>query len=184
MFDATGVGGNVLAGPVKRIESIEFAPMFAGMQSASANSQNIFEGSADDQARELARNRNPERRSSAGAGVGPAPSGSFTGRESEKSELYDVRVATVTMVVSYERLPALINAISGYNFMTVVDADLYAVDQWEQIEQGFYAGGDFPVRVEMQIETLWLRNWTKQYMPPSIRKQLGIPDDLPADGPA
>ena len=184
MFDATGVGGNVLVGPVKRIESIEFAPMFVGVQSAAAESQNIFEGSADAQARELARSRNAERGGFAGAGGGPVPSGTFTGRESEKSELYDVRVATVTMIVSYEKLPALINAISGYNFMTVLDADLYAVDQWEQIEQGYYAGGDFPVRVEMQIETLWLRNWTKQYMPPSIRTQLGIPDDLPTDGPA
>ena len=181
MFDATGVGGNVLVGPVKRIESIEFPPMFAGIQSASTDAPDMFEMSADEQARAA---RRAEREAANPRAGGFVESGSFTGRESEKSELYDVRVATVTMIVAYDKLPALINAISGYNFMTVLDADLYAVDPWEQIEQGYYAGQDYPVRVEMKIETLWLRNWTKQYMPPSIRKQLGIPDDLPTDGPA
>jgi len=87
-------------------------------------------------------------------------------------------------LASYEKLPALINSISSYNFMTVLDADIYAVDQWEQVENGYYAGTDFAVRVELEIETLWLRSWTKEFMPASVREQLGVAADEPTDGPA
>jgi hypothetical protein len=37
----------------------------------------------------------------------------------------------------------------------------------------------------MEIETLWLRSWTKAYMPPAVREQLGIPEDVSTEeGPA
>ena len=69
--------------------------------------------------------------------------------------------------------------------MTVLDADIYSIDPWDLISQGYYIGTDYPVRVEMEIETLWLRSWTKAYMPPAVREQLGIPEDVSTEeGPA
>ncbi len=173
-FDTEGVGGNVLDGVVKRVESIGFTPFIP----AAAPGAAPLDGRAGRGGRAGA--GRGVRGGRAGGGFVPGPA--FTGRGDSESELYDVRVARVTLIASYEKLPALINAISSYNFMTVLDADIYAVDQWDQIENGYYAGSDFAVRVELEIETLWLRSWTKRFMPASVRERLGIPADEPVDG--
>jgi hypothetical protein len=188
-FDTQGVGGNVLDGVVKRVEAIAFKPMISTAAPAQQSFDMFSEGgqpTSDDLARQRAReNFNQARQAQQGAaGAGFVAKGTFTGRSDETSNLYDVRIVDVTLVASYEKLPALINSISSYNFMTVLDADIYSVEQWEQIENGYYAGSDFVVRVELEIETLWLRSWTKQFMPASVREQLGIPADETTEGPA
>ncbi|GAB5496499.1 MAG: hypothetical protein Phyf2KO_15790 [Phycisphaerales bacterium] len=176
-FDSSGVGGNVLDGVVKQVESIEFSPVVSvesGQQSSSSDMFPPREGRDGQSGRNSSRLQSAE-----GAGVG-----TVTGRSAEESNLYDVVPVQVTLVASYEKLPALFDAISAHNFMTLLDADIYAVDQWMQIEDGFYAGTDFTVRVEMTIETLWLRSWTKEFMPPSVREQFGIQLEEPTEGPA
>lgn len=194
-FDTRGVGGNVLDGVVKRVEAIRFEPMV----SAAAIAQAQFQGSEVDEApvelgghgRPVAGSdrefRSPSPRSPAGGNAGQplVLSESFTGRKPGESELFDLRIVEVTLVASYEKLPELINAISSSNFMTVLDADVYAVDPWDMIAQGHYAGADYPVRVELEIETLWLRSWTKQFMPPKVRGALNIPEETATEeGPA
>lgn len=186
-FDTQGVGGNVLDGVVKRVESITFEPLVtASATQTSANDQYEMPLSGDDIRRQARRERDArEGRGLPGAqAAGFVAAGTFTGRGDEPSDLYDVRNVKVSLIASYEKLPALINSISSYNFMTVLDADIYSVDQWQQIENGFYAGSDFTVRVELEIETLWLRSWTKQFMPADVRDQLGIEPDQPIDSPA
>ncbi|MCA9274131.1 MAG: hypothetical protein KDA31_13930 [Phycisphaerales bacterium] len=187
-FDTRGVGGNVIDGVVKRVESIQFKPMIdaaaaqtAGMPVEMRDPEPMG-GHGRDYA--AASNTSPIRRGSADANS-VVTGESFTGRGTEPNELYDVRTVKVTLIASYKKLPSLINAISSENFMTVLDADIYSIDPWDLISQGYYIGTDYPVRVEMEIETLWLRSWTKAYMPPAVREQLGIPEDVSTEeGPA
>ncbi len=188
-FDTRGVGGNVIDGVVKRVESISFQPMVSEL-TAQASGEDMFSsepltGDAALRAQTRARvlqERNMASSSSPTAAVGGQ---SFTGRATGESDLYDVRVVKVTLIASYQKLPALINAISSYNFMTVLDADIYAVDPWDLISNGYFAGTDYPVRVELEIETLWLRSWTKEFMPPGVRQSLGIVDETGTEeGPA
>lgn len=180
-FDTKGLGGNVIDGVVKKVESIDFDPMVSAFapQANSATDMPAAPMTSDEQARAMARSRRESQPNPFGAPQAPqaGPGISFTGRGKEPSELYDVRTARVTLIASYAKLPALINAISSYNFMTVTDADIYAVDAWDMISQGYFSGTDYPVRVELEIESLWLRSWTKQFMPPEVREQLGIPED-------
>jgi len=185
-FDTRGVGGNVIDGAVKRVESIQFGPfasVIAQAESSAPARANTSRGSHSDM---FAQREQEVQSSSRGRGTESLQTGeSFTGRGAEPSDLYDVRTVKVTLIASYEKLPALINAISSENFMTVLDADIFAIDPWDMISQGYYIGTDYPVRVEMEIETLWLRSWTKAYMPPSVREQLGIPEDVSTEeGPA
>ena len=195
-FDTRGVGGNVLDGVVKRVEAIRFEPMV----SAAAIAQAQFQGSEFAEVpeetgahgrptggsdREFGSFSPTPRAGGAGVNQTISLSESFTGRKPGESELFDVRIVEVTLVASYEKLPELINAISSSNFMTVLDADVFAVDPWDMIAQGHYAGADYPVRVELEIETLWLRSWTKQFMPPKVRGALNIPEETATEeGPA
>lgn len=108
------------------------------------------------------------------------PSASITGRWGwGANQLYDLRTARLEVVVAMDRLPVLLNAISQTNFMTVVDLDLSPVETWEDLDRGYFYGEDYVVRAKLEIETIWLRAWTKQYMPREVRLILGIPDDPP-----
>lgn len=184
-FDTRGVGGNVLDGVVKRVESIAFAPMVSGVAQVPGQTEDLgrdLGGHGRPMGSSPAQPRAPQ--SSVAPGAEVTFGESFTGREPSEGDLYDIRKVKVTLIASYEKLPALINAISSYNLMTVLDADVYAVDAWDQIDKGFYAGTDFPVRVELEIETLWLRSWTTQFMPPDVRSILGIAEETTEEEPA
>lgn len=99
-----------------------------------------------------------------------APRNPITGRSGGPANtLYDVRNATMVVVVSSARLTELINAISRTNFMTVIGLDFEDVDVWADLEQGYYYGPEHVVRATVRIETIWLRSWTSPLMPPSIR---------------
>lgn len=185
-FDTRGVGGNVIDGAVKRIESIAIDP-FVTVTAPTLSAAPVETREAGPHGSNIYASERSSRSSSRRGAEGTAALSSepFTGRRTEQSDLYDVRYVKVTLIASYKKLPALINAISSENFMTVLDADIYAVDPWDLISQGYYFGTDHPVRVEMEIETLWLRSWTKAYMPPAVREQLGIPEDVSTEeGPA
>jgi hypothetical protein len=85
---------------------------------------------------------------------------------------YDVRNARMTLIVSSARLPDLVNAIARTNFMTVIGLQFEEVDIWPDLEQGYYYGLDHVIRATLDIETVWLRDWTAPLMPPRIRGAL------------
>ena len=93
--------------------------------------------------------------------------------------MYDLRQGRVTAVVSAKSLPKWLDAIAKTNFMTVLDMDVEAIDAFEQLKQGYYYGNDPVVSVTLMIETAWLREWTKKYMPADVRAELGIAPDAP-----
>ncbi len=119
------------------------------------------------------------------AAAGPTPdfSRSLTGRSGGNS-VYDVRNASLRVIVDSVRMPELFDAISKTNFMTVVDCDLRRFDPAEHLLEGFvYADDDQQLVIaELRIETIWLREWTKELMPPAVRQARGIADAQQASG--
>jgi len=101
---------------------------------------------------------------------------SSTGRRS--NDIYDVRHVKVRLVVDYQRLPELFDAISQVNFMTLLHIEFSQVDEYEALRQGYVYGSGDAVEAVMVIETLWLRDWTTEWMPESVQRRVGaILDD-------
>ncbi len=104
--------------------------------------------------------------------VGPTDA-SVTGRHSGgDNKLYDVRDAKLTLIVASSGMPALINAISRTNFMTVIGLDFFEADPWADLDKGYYYGTDHVVRAVVKVETVWLRSWTEALMPQSYKDLL------------
>lgn len=116
--------------------------------------------------------------------LGGAPSGgeiprdysiSVTGRMSgPANQTYDVRSVELDVIIASKKIPALIDALAQTNFMTVTGLAIEQVDSWEHLQQGFYYGPDNVVRLTLQIETIWLRDWTVPLMPDPIVSALGV----------
>lgn len=95
---------------------------------------------------------------------------SITGRKnSAENKLYDVRHATMKLIVASARLPELIDAFSRTNFMTIIGLDVDRVDPWSDLDRGYYYGTDHVVRATIEIETVWLRSWTEAFMPQPVK---------------
>jgi hypothetical protein len=93
--------------------------------------------------------------------------------------LYDVRMVQLQLVADGNRLGEIIDAINSTNLMTVVDLDFTEYDVSSDRQAGYFYS-DSPrglVLLTLDVETLWLREWTKEYMPPTVRERLGIPAD-------
>ena len=97
---------------------------------------------------------------------------SHTGRAS--NTIYDVRHAEVRFHADFQRLNEFLDELSKVNFMTVLKLDVQQVDEYEMLQAGFVYGSDDVVSVTMLIESVWLRAWTAQYMPPEVRTRLGV----------
>ncbi len=94
--------------------------------------------------------------------------------------LFDVRYATVQVIVDVNRLPAVLNAIATTNLMSVIDLDVRAYDHPSDLNEGFYYGPDTLVVATIGVESIWIRSWMIPWMPDTVRTQLGIPPDQPA----
>jgi hypothetical protein len=97
---------------------------------------------------------------------------SITGRTS--NSVYDVRIVDCTIVVATRGLPAVIDAIAGQNFMTVLDVQLQPANAFAAAAEGYIYGIEPVSTVKLQIETIWLREWTADAMPGDLREALGI----------
>jgi len=112
----------------------------------------------------------------------PTKVNSYTGRS--QNPAYDIRFVNMALIASSKDLPKLFDALGKTNYMTVVDVDLSPVDTFDAINRGYYYGDDHLVRAHLTIETVWLRAWTTQFMPKSVKTTLGIvpdsdnPDDI------
>ncbi|MEM6458697.1 MAG: hypothetical protein AAF710_04830 [Planctomycetota bacterium] len=97
-----------------------------------------------------------------------------TGRVS--NSLYDVRHARLVMHADYQRLPELFNALGSVNLMTVLNARVSALDEYQLLEERYMYGQGDVVEVEMIVETLWLREWTTPLMPEDVKVDVGLAD--------
>ncbi|GMV25191.1 MAG: hypothetical protein AMXMBFR58_12220 [Phycisphaerae bacterium] len=108
---------------------------------------------------------------------------SITGRWSGPGNaVYDVRNVALTVVVSSAKLPQLIDAFARTNFMTVTDLDLSEVDEWADLDAGYFYGSEHVVRAKLVVETIWLRSWTVPLMPTKVRSFLNIPEEPAPEG--
>jgi len=113
--------------------------------------------------------------------VPPSWSASGTGRAGwpvAEQGLYDVRYATISTLIDGARLQQVIEAIAATNLMRVVQVGFSDVDPELDLYQGYLYGEGRIVRAEFVIETIWLRSWTKDYMPASVRRAIGVPEDV------
>ncbi|MBX3365295.1 MAG: hypothetical protein KF866_11090 [Phycisphaeraceae bacterium] len=109
--------------------------------------------------------------------IGTSRSWSVTGRLTNPGNpLYDVREVRLSLVVDAERLPELLAALPRANFMTVLEMNLHEVDVWNDLRQGYFYGSAPVVRVELVLETIWIREWLAPLMPPNVRQRLGVTD--------
>lgn len=110
---------------------------------------------------------------------------SITGRWSgPENGMYDIRHATVDLIVDSAMIPRLFDAFAQTNFMTITDIDLAEVDAWAELERGYYFGDASVVKATIEVETVWLRSWMQPWMPKPLRERLGIPEEKPAEGEA
>ncbi len=154
----TGAGGErteVELSPVKRIVSLRIDQL------------PLFGGGSDE-----------EDGSSGGSGDGRVPhdpSVSITGRiSSDANNVYDVRRVELELIVSSENLPRVIAAFHDTGMMTVTDLDIEEFDPWDDLRQGYVYGNEHVVKASMDIEVIWLRSWTTQFMPETVKRILGV----------
>lgn len=111
---------------------------------------------------------------------------SITGRQG--NSLYDVRTASVQLIVATAMLPEVVNAISRQNFMTVTSLSVQPADAFDAADEGFIYGAQAVSEVRMTVESLWLRPWIARLMPAELQKSKGTDgktvDDAPAEAPA
>jgi len=80
----------------------------------------------------------------------------------------------MSVLVDARQLPALLNAFGQVNLMTPIVQRITAIDQAEHLSQGYvYGSGVDVVRVDLLIETLWLREWTAGHTTAEQAEQLG-----------
>lgn len=171
---------NVFKVPVKRIVSMSIEPGYVGLDAQAGAS-----GSSS----RVALSEPIEQRLNS-----PLPSNfiaSPTGRIT--NDLYDVRHARLSVVIDARQIPRLLNAITRVNLMTPIIEKITAVDQAVDFAQGYIYGDRIEVvRLDLLIETLWLRSWTAGsydkesadrmgepfemgLMPDAVRAKLGLP---------
>ena len=106
---------------------------------------------------------------------GSLPSNSFTGRTS--GDLIDLVKIRLRCVVDTVRIPAILDGFARYNFFTIIDLDLWPADKFLALFQGFDYGPASVSELTVVFETVWLRSWTTEYMPNTVKNILGIQVD-------
>lgn len=191
---------NVIGAPVKRLISIDVIPGYVGINTiggisvtgsnkASATggaggypggigygTTGVGAATPGGAAPMVASSGSADQRLSVNFNTGPS------GRTS--NAIYDVRHARMVVVVDYQQLPKLFDALGQVNFMTVLDCQIQDVDEYEALRQGYVYGTGDAVRVDILIESIWLREWTTELMPDEAKQRLGIATeaaDVPED---
>ncbi len=172
--DANADAGSVRVAPVKRVVRLSVGPVLGAEAAAPGGG-----GSGVSPAGPRGGGR--------GAPTAPQPpsappnesrelvpdwSFSLTGRT--PSEVYDIRMVELVVVAETARLPALFDALGRRNFITVVDADVQPADPYAAVAQGYYFGSEPVSEVRLLLETVWLRRWTREFMPDVTRARLGV----------
>ena len=90
--------------------------------------------------------------------------------------LYDMRRVKVLLIVDSRRIQQVFDAFHSTNFMSVVGFRTTSAELSSELAQGFYYGSDPIIQIELDVETLWLRDWTGDLMPAPVQQHFGIAD--------
>ncbi len=181
IFIANGVdkeGTSVLTSPVKRLLRVDVLPGYVGLHNVGTAPRGLSqEGGGGNRGGATAAGGTlypipPEGSiSSPDAPIADNFAISPTGKVS--NAIFDVRHVNLHVVVDSTKLPQIYNAISSVNLMTVISTQLKDVDEAQAMREGYLYTGD-AMEAQFVIETIWLRDWTREYMPEETRRYLGI----------
>jgi hypothetical protein len=103
----------------------------------------------------------------------PAPdyTASLTGRVANQA--FDVMFTEARLVVETDSIPMVMDALARRNFITVIDARIRPLDSFDAAEEGYIYGSKPVSLVVLKLESIWLREWTGQFMPDDLRARLG-----------
>lgn len=172
LADANRDFESVTNAPVKRVLEITAYDAFGGAGDGASGGSGL--GSAP-----------PAKARKGGTGADPSTevkldyAVSFTGRHT--NPLYDVRQVLMRLVVDTARLPEVMDALARRNFITILDAVVTPADQYAAAKSGYFYGPAPVSEVTLQLETVWLRSWTSEFMPSQVREVLGLPARSGAD---
>lgn len=162
VLDAPAPGASQGRGPAAGMRGGEG---FAG--AGAAGDGNEFGGLAPQAQAPAGVEANPK------APVQPNYAVSITGRYT--NPLYDVINVRLQMIVDTRRIPEVLDALAQYNFMTVTSLNLRTVDTFQAAGAGFFYGSEPVSELDLIVETVWLRAWTRDFMPDEIKTTLSIP---------
>ena len=93
-----------------------------------------------------------------------------------------MRLVEVVLIIDSQRLPEAFDALAKYNFMTITNARVEPEDLFLAIRDGYFYGSRPVSRVTLELETIWFRQWTTQFMPLELKQALGIPVEAKSTG--
>ncbi len=179
LYEANREYPSVVEAPVKRVISLGMLPTpaaavvaGAGDSESGAPSGGFSAGGGGRRGGGEPREQMPAAAADPAQEVPPDYAISFTGRHT--NPLFDVMYVRVDLVVDSARIPAVFDALALQNFMTVVNAQVESVNPFEDLKAGYFYGAAVS-RLTLDIETVWLREWTAQFMPVELKQVLGIP---------
>ncbi|MFK7759718.1 MAG: hypothetical protein AB8C13_07215 [Phycisphaerales bacterium] len=172
--DPSGISLSVPDAPVKHVLSVNVSEFVVADGDADADPDN-FGGSS-----------RGGRNSASGSSSNDDDASvvkSYTNRggADQPSDSYDIRYVDMKIIASSKDLPVFFEALAKTNYMTVIDMEIEQVDVPGSLTKGYYYGDDHVVQANLKIETVWLRSWTKEFMPEAVRTALGIRSDNPDD---
>lgn len=172
---------SVLDAPVKRIDSLFVQDTPLEGASASSGKSSARGGGFGSGSR-----RNTKTKETAVPAANPSVevkldyTRSFTGRYS--NSLYDVREIQLNLVVETAQLPAVMDALAQRNFITVTKSSITPVDPFKALGDGYFYGDEPVSSIELELETIWFRQWMSPFMPDDVKKALGVPlQQVPSD---
>jgi hypothetical protein len=194
LYAANEPYGSVVDAPVKRLVNLLVLdePVPQGSSSASTGSSRSggstggFGPAGGTSGRRSGGRKPAAPKGPAGAAVDPSREVpldygvSFTGRTD--NALYDVRDVRLEIVVDTAKIPEVFDALARQNFMTVINAQVDEMDLFAAIRDGYFYGTAPVSLLTLDIETIWLREWTAQYMPTELKQALGIRIEAPKAG--
>ncbi|MGP1346281.1 MAG: hypothetical protein ACTS3F_06400 [Phycisphaerales bacterium] len=178
---ADGSAGTVLSGPVKRVLSISIEPWLSARDEGGRGGRG---------------GRGDAPSGDEGAAAGPGPDGTtpiepdytwaHTGRfghPNKPNGLYDIRYATVDLIVDPLRLPQVIDSINRTNFLTVLEqSQAVTIPPGADLVHGYDYGQANLVQLSLRVELAYFREWRVPAMPPRVRERLGIAPTPSGDG--
>ena len=88
--------------------------------------------------------------------------------------VFDVVHFTVSMNVQAADINRVIQGLERGRLLTVFQTDIQAVNSAEMKQLGYYFGSNPVATITLNCEELFMRDWTRPYMPPPVKQLLNV----------
>jgi len=174
--DANSKSDSVQQAPVKRIVELTMLAQSDAPAAGGGDSGGFGTGGRSSAASEApeVKPANPAQE------IKPDFAYSITGRTT--NPLYDIRELDLVLVIETAKLTDVIDALARRNFIAVLDLDLTPEDHYAAAGEGYFYGREPVSLLRLRLETVWLRSWTREFMPAEVKAALGVADPPAASG--